>query len=535
MNRLFRAQRLSPKLFCAAAFLSATVLSSPVSAQLDPFVQAVAIAASENDVISAFYRDRNYAPVWTGEGDAARRNALLSVLAHASDHGLPEQMFDPAPLVQAFHDAQTEGDRGRLEIRLTEVFLAYARAMQSGVLNPRKIDVNMVREVRETDPAAMLAGIVSSEPGAFLHGLAPNAPEYAQLVKAKIGLDRTIAAGGWGPRVPATTLRPGQSGDAVIALRDRLMRMGYLGRSFSADYDAALQRAVQDFQIDHGLDPDGIASESTLAEINVSAEDRLKSVLVALERQRWMDFDKGDRHIWVNLTDFSAKIIDHGKVTFATRSVIGKNTPDQRTPEFSDVMEYMVINPSWNVPRSITVKEYLPLMKRNPGAAGHLKLIDSRGRVVNRSAVNFASYNERNFPYSMRQPPSDSNALGLVKFMFPNPYNIYLHDTPSKSLFDHEVRAFSHGCVRLGQPFEFAYALLAAQTEDPKGLFHGHLNTGQETTVRLDDPVPVHLVYFTAYPTAKGRISYRRDVYGRDATIFDALQSAGVALTRVDG
>ena len=317
-----RLNRLaSPKVGAAVLVLALTVPAGPVAAQtagrLDPFLQAVAVAAAKSDPVAAFYKARDYAPIWTGADDAGRRNALLSVLAQAPDHGLPAEMFDPAPLIAAMQAARTEGDRGRIEVRMTEVFLAYARAMQSGVVNPRKIDSAMVREVRQIDPAQMLEGMASADPGVFLHGLAPKAPEYAQLVKAKIGLDRTIAAGGWGATVPAgATLRPGATGPAVVALRDRLIRMGYLGRSFAAEYDAALQRAVQDFQLDHGLEADGIASATTLEEINTPAEDRLKSVLVALERQRWMDFEKGERHIWVNLTDFTAKIIAHRKHTF---------------------------------------------------------------------------------------------------------------------------------------------------------------------------------------------------------------------------
>jgi L,D-transpeptidase YcbB len=175
------------------------------------------------------------------------------------------------------------------------------------------------------------------------------------------------------------------------------------------------------------------------------------------------------------------------------------------------------------------------MMQKNRNAAGHLKIVDSKGRVVPRSAINFANYTARSFPYSMRQPPSDGNALGLVKFMFPNQYNIYLHDTPSKSLFAREVRAFSHGCIRLSDPFDFAYALLAAQTDDPVGLFKSHLDSGQESNVRLDVPLPVHLVYFTAYPAATGRMEYRRDVYGRDAAIFRALTEAGVELGGYQG
>jgi murein L,D-transpeptidase YcbB/YkuD len=198
-------------------------------------------------------------------------------------------------------------------------------------------------------------------------------------------------------------------------------------------------------------------------------------------------------------------------------------------------MEFMVANPTWNVPRSITVKEYLPMLQRNPAAAGHLRIVDSSGRQIDRAAVDFTQFNARNFPFSMSQAPSDGNALGLVKFMFPNQWNIYLHDTPQKALFEKEVRAFSHGCIRLGRPFELAYALLSRQSDDPEGEFRRHLDTGRESVLTLQQPVPVHLVYFTAWPNARGHIEYRRDIYGRDAKIFAALEAAGVVLPGVQG
>jgi L,D-transpeptidase YcbB len=248
-----------------------------------------------------------------------------------------------------------------------------------------------------------------------------------------------------------------------------------------------------------------------------------------------MNIDRSVRHVWVNLPDFRARIVDGGKTVFETRVVIGKDVPDQRSPEFSDEMEHMVINPSWGVPRSIIVKEYLPLLQQNPNAVGHLQVIDGRGRVVSRGSVNFAAYSARTFPYGLRQPPSDGNALGKVKFMFPNQHNIYLHDTPSKSLFDKEVRAYSHGCIRVADPFDLAHALLSVQSKAAEAEFDAHLQTGDETTVKLLQKVPVHLVYFTAYPDAKGRMSYRRDVYGRDAALFQALSAAGVELAGVQG
>ena len=526
-----------------AVFLlsSALVLQAPTGhAQAvqasAPYAQAVAVAAAEDAVIAEFYAARDYATLWTGAEDAARRAALLSALDGAAAHGLPVARYDAAALRAGFAAAVTEGDRGRLEVRMTRAFLDFASDVATGVLVPEEADPGIHREVTRLDPKRLLAQVENGDPAALLRALPPDAPEYARLMKEKLGLEAQIATGGWGAPVPAGSLGPGDSGPAVVALRDRLVAMGYLRASATAQYDTAIQSAVQRFQIDHGLAADGRADEDTLAEINVPPQDRLKSVVVAMERLRWIhDVVRGDRHIWVNLPDFSAKIVDHGKVTFQTRSVIGKNVPDQRSPEFSDEMDHMVINPSWGVPRSIIVKEYLPLLQRNPNAVSHLQVIDRNGRVVPRGAVNFAAYSARSFPFGLRQPPSDGNALGKVKFMFPNQYNIYLHDTPAKELFDHEVRAYSHGCIRLADPFDFAYALLAAQSDDPRGLFHGHLDSDRETTVKLEVKLPVHLVYFTAWPTAKGEMTYRRDVYGRDGRIFEALTEAGVVLNAVQG
>lgn len=503
---------------------------------ISPFAQALAEASAGSGVLQDFYRARNQMPIWTTPEDGARRAALFAALDGAADHGLPVGRYDPVRLRAGIAAIRSESDRARIEADLSLAFLAYAHDISSGVLDPARIDAGIVRELHRPDPAALLAAIAGADPVRVLQGLVPQAPQYAQLRKARLDLLRAVEGGGWGPAVPAGKLQPGDNGPAVVALRDRLAAMGYLGRTATRDFDGMLQAAVQQFQLDHGLTPDGIAGDATIAEVNVPPEARMESVTVAMERLRWMNgTDLGDRHVWVNLPDFTARIVDHGSVTFETVSVVGMNQSDRRTPEFSDLMEYMVVNPTWYVPRSITVKEYLPMLQKNPNAVSHLNVVDRSGRVVSRSSVNFAAYSARTFPYSINQPPSDANALGLVKFMFPNQWNIYLHDTPSKSLFQKEVRAFSHGCIRLGRPFDFAYALLAAQSDDPEGLFAAHLDPGRESRINLEQPVPVHLVYFTAWPTPRGRMDYRRDIYGRDAAIFDALAAAGVALPAVGG
>lgn len=511
--------------------------SVPATAQVTAFRQAVAEAAAEDRDIAAFYQATDYRSVWTGKGeeDRARRQALVHALSGADLHGLPSPRYDLDGLLAAMSAVRSLRDLGMVEVALSRAYLQYARDVQSGILLPSRVDSDIKREIIYRDASDLMTDLMSKDPVKLMRGLPPRSNEYARLLKEKLRLEGVIAQGGWGPVVSAETLRPGESGQAVVAMRNRLIAMGYVARNASQIFDGRLQQALQAFQTDHGLEADGIAGQSTLSALNTPASERLKSVIVAMERERWLSERRGQRHILVNLTDFSARILDNDQVTFQTRAVIGKNAGGRRSPEFSDEMEHMVVNPTWHVPYSIAVKEYLPQMQRNPGAASHLKLYNRNGREISRGAINFGAYNARNFPFAIKQPPSERNALGLVKFMFPNKYNIYLHDTPQKALFDLEKRDFSHGCIRLHQPFDFAYALLAKQESDPKGYFQSVLDTRRETYVQLAQHVPVHIIYRTAFTQAQGRTQYRGDVYGRDARIWDGLNKAGVSLGAVQG
>jgi murein L,D-transpeptidase YcbB/YkuD len=521
------------RVLVAAFAMMLPLLGAPVQAQSTAFKQAVAEAASGDPALAEFYRVRDFAPLWTSSGDRSRRAALLKALDTAWVHGLPEMRYDVEGLRAAFRDADSPRARGLLDVQASTVFLQYAQDVQSGALSPSRIDKTIVRSLPRRDRLAQITAFSKSNASRFIKALPPQSNGYARLMKAKLEMEKTIGAGGWGPKVTAAALKPGQSGPQVVALRDRLIRMGYLKRTVSATYDAALQVAVQRFQQDHGLAADGVAAKITLREINTEPTERLKSIIVGLERERWMNFELGPRHIMVNIPDFHARVMENGKEVFATRVVVGKNTSDRRTPEFSDEMDHMVINPTWNVPRSIATKEYLPKLQENPNAHSYMRLVDASGRTVNRAEVDFTQFNARSFPFDIKQPPSNRNALGLVKFMFPNKHNIYLHDTPAKSLFGRESRAYSHGCVRVADPFDFAYELLSKQERDPEGFFKTTLAKGKETWVYLDKPVPVHLVYQTAFAPAKGNTQYRRDVYGRDARLWDALAQAGVVLRAV--
>lgn len=513
------------------AVVAGALVAAPAAAGITAFKQAVAEAASEDRDIAAFYRENGFSAVWTGAGDEQRkrRSALLSAMEAAGMHGLPSGRYDTARLMRLLEDVRTPRDRGLAEVAMSRAFIRIARDMQSGVLDPASVDDGIKRKGTYKDATTYLSGLVASDhPRSYFRSLLPQTREYTRLLREKIRLERLIENGGWGAQVPGGKLEPGQSGPAVVALRDRLMAMGYLKRTSTMVYDANIEDAVRRYQMALGLEPDGKAGAGTLAELNKSPATRLAHVLVAMERERWLNKERGARHILVNLTDFSARIIDNDRITFETRAVVGANAHDRRSPEFSDEMEHLVINPSWYVPRSITINEYLPQLRANPGAAAHLQIIDGSGRPVSRAAINFAAYTGNTFPFDLKQPPSRGNALGLVKFMFPNRYNIYLHDTPSKHLFARAQRAFSHGCIRLAQPFDFAYEILSRQEEDPKAFFHSVLDSGQETTVELEEKIPVHIIYRTAFSDARGEMHYRPDVYGRDARIWAALKQTGI-------
>ena len=364
------------------------------------FRQAVAEAAGSDRDLAQFYRETGYRAVWTGEDAThrARRAALLRALDDAPLHGLPAARYDRAGLLAHMADIRSTRELGEVEVALSRAYLAYARDVQSGVLVPGRVIDDIKRSVPRRTASDLLLEMMQGDPRKALRALPPQTNEYRRLMKERLRLETLIAEGGWGPTVRAGKLEPGNTGPAVIALRDRLVAMGYLARSATARYDGRIQAAVQAFQADHGLETDGVAGRSTIAAINVSPEARLQSVTVSMERERWLPAERGARHVLVNLTDFSARLLDDDRVTFETRAVVGKNAGGRRSPEFSDVMEHMIVNPTWHVPRSITVNEYLPQMQANRNAVGHLRLYDSRGRQVPRSAVNFNAYSRAAFP-----------------------------------------------------------------------------------------------------------------------------------------
>jgi len=517
----------------AVAFAPAAMtLVLPATAQAQAFSalrQAIAEAAASDEALVAFYRDREFEPVWTVTEAADRRNALLRALEQAGAHGLPAARYDTEGLRSAFRSATNPYLRGQADVLASRIFLQYAQDIHGGFLDPSEIIPDIFQDQPHRDPYALMTEFLDSNPHQFMSTLPPQTPAYTRLMRVKLELEALAGAGGYGPTVQAGSLRPGDTGDAVVQLRNRLMRMGYLDRSATAEYDARLQGAVVAFQTNHGIAADGIAGEATIRAVNRSLEDHWNEVVLAMERHRWLnDGQVHDRLIYVNLTDFHVRVIDDGEVTFITRSVIGSR--EHQTPEFSDEMEHMVINPSWWVPRSIAMRSYIPNILAGGGT--YLQLM-ANGRSVNPASIDMSRYSVTNFPFDLRQPPGPRNALGTVKFMFPNRHAIYLHDSPDQYLMERDVRAFSSGCIRLDDPHELAYHLLIRQVDNPEEYFQSILRTGEETQVNLDVQIPVHLTYLTAWVESDGHIQFRDDIYGRNARLSSAIQSLGVVMPDV--
>ena len=308
--------------------------------------------------------------------------------------------------------------------------------------------------------------------------------------------------------------------------------MGYLDLDNGSEiYDVDLVKGVKRFQTMHGLNSDGIAGKFTLDAINISPETRIVQVIVNLERIRWNNFDYGKKYIRVNQPNFRAELKEEGCVIWSSRVVVG--LPEFQTAEFSDIMTHLIINPTWHVPKSIAVDEYLPLMQENPDFIANndmVLLIKGTSRQVDSTLIDMNAFTAENFPFEIKQNPSNLNALGLVKFMFPNRFSIYMHDTPSKELFFRDERTFSHGCIRVQDPFDFAHVLLTWQLDDPIKGFANILEKNKETQINLDNAVPVHIQYRTVFKGQNGKINYRSDIYGRDAMVFINMVDAGLII-----
>lgn len=472
--------------------------------------------------LASFYGSNGLRLIFTDTAGQARRAALLAAVDKASEHGLPRKRYQ-----LELSDTDPIAD----ELAHAALFKLWLGDLTGGLVDPRLITSEIKRKPEGADIAAALSAFAAAEdPTAALASFEPQAEFYLALKEAlrqralpQIPEDV--------PLVPDGVWRSGIEGPAVDALRQRLAAFGHDAPADQPSrFDTGLENALIAFQQESGLTADGIAGPQTITRLNGGQDARTRAILIAMERWRWLPEDLGPRHVWVNLPEFKTRIIRNGAVEFETRSIIGKAHKNLETPEFSDLLSFLVFNPTWHVPRSIIVNEYLPRLKANPHAVAHLDVTDQNGRIIPRDQIDFSRYDKANFPFRMQQKPSPDNALGRVKFMFPNQWDIYLHDTPTRWLFNQNNRAHSHGCIRIHDPMDLATALLQGQSNDPSAFIDRLLKDGREQWIRLNNPLPVHLVYFTTFPDTEGQIRHAPDIYGRDAPLWEALRATGLAV-----
>lgn len=561
MNALLRPVAFAASIVVSAllgpAVLAESAAASPVAVALE---SELALSRDAGDPVRAFYAARANVPFWLDADGAATPGAaaLLAWAGQADANALPPARYGVTALAARL-EASARSDpteRAKIETALTALFLSYARDLSSGLLEPSRISRSIDIQPRRPDPAALLGGLAAApDIAAFLDTLHPAGPDYARLRALYAEMRIVAATGGWGPLVAAGgTMRLGDHGPRVAALRARLIAMGDLAQPVSAEaeqprvasnevvtdalpdrtsaaaaFDEALDAAVRQFQARHGLNIDGTVGSATLDAVNTSAAERAAQVAVNMERQRWFPIARTGRYVLINTAAFTMQLFEDGVARFTTRTVVGRSRRFQ-TPEFNDQLEYIVVNPNWNVPYSIASQEILPLLQENPNylAENNMQLL---GSDLPASEIDWTTVTRRSFPGRLRQMPGPDNALGFVKFLFPNNHSVYMHDTPSRKLFARDRRDFSHGCVRLQDPYDFARLLLSLQGyEDPAAKFDQLRARYGEQWVHLNDPIPVFLTYRSTWVGAAGDRQFRADVYGRDRAMAEAMTALGVRI-----
>ena len=485
-----------------------------------------------HEALQAYYQTYGGELLWLGSN---RASAFVSRLKEAEADGLDPNDYPSKQLATLSAGGPSIDKRGLaiIELYFSAAFLEYASDLKVGRFLPSKIDPNFFIEGRALDQLSALKGLERADSiDHFFDKWQSPGRNYAAL-RIALAQHRAISAkGGWSAVPLGDPIRPGTTDPRVPAIRARLSLTEGGSQVTAAEtqvYNNALVEAVKRFQASQGLDVDGVIGSTTIVAMNVPVQERINSIILAMERLRWMPEDLGQQYLIVNIAGFELRRINAGEVEERMAVVVGK--PYHRTPVFSDRIRFLEFNPYWNVPPDIAIKEELPALRSNAASRAAQGFEAVRGdQVVDVRSVDWAGVGAGRFPYQLRQRPGTNNALGRVKFMFPNPHNVYLHDSPAHSLFGRSVRAFSHGCIRLSRPLELAEQVL--RVGGVKGWTKERIDdvvaSTKTTVVNLREPLPVHITYLTAW-VDDGVANFRQDIYGHDAKLLAALEGKSIA------
>ncbi|WP_286293029.1 L,D-transpeptidase family protein [Methylomarinovum tepidoasis] len=487
----------------------------------DHILQVASERVTEPQLLTAVYEQAGFRPFWDRP---QMLRALRAWIERAGDEGLNPDDYHRTRLAQG---KLAPLDR---ELLATDAFLTLALHLATGKADPGRLfpGWNFAPRVSlPLSPARLTAVLAQGEISAYLQELLPTGG-YAALREAFLRYRRLARQGGWPALPPGKSLRLGERGERVAILRRRLIVSGDLAPGDAGEdslFDEALEAAVRRFQTRHFLEADGVVGRRTRQALNVPAGRRAAQLRVNLERLRWLHYALPRTYLRVEVPAFRLRWIEGGRTIWQAAVQVGR--PRFPTPIFHDRITYLVFNPTWTVPRSIARRELAPRLVQDPAGflqRHHMDLLTPDGQVVDPATVDWTAITPRNFPYILRQRPGPDNALGRVKFMFPNRYHVYLHDTPSQALFHKPRRAFSHGCVRVAHALELAQALLHANGPGwDRQRIEALLAQGETRPIVLERPMPIYLLYLTAAVDAEGQVEFRPDLYRRDGEVLRAL------------
>jgi L,D-transpeptidase YcbB len=474
--------------------------------------QPVAGEAIEAPALIAKLYGATPKPLW----NAATLASLNTAIAQAPEDGLLAQDYFAKTL------SRPDLDPASREVLATEALIRLAYSLRFGKINPALLDPNWnySRRLDGIDPVTWVRDTLTrGDIPAALAKIRPDGQYYRDLRQALADYRTLAAHGGWQPVPAGATLKPAMDDPRVPALRARLRAEKLLDAEGQGQhYDAALAASVMNFQRRQGLSPDGAIGPGTLAALNVPVAARIATLRLNLERLRWVFRDFAPEFVVVNVAGFNAAYVKQGKTLWQGRAIVGK--PFRQTPLFKAQIAYLEFNPTWTVPPTILREDMLPKIRANRQylQQKNLEVIDGGGRVIDPARVDW-----QRFTYTLRQKPGPTNALGQVKFMFPNQHAVYLHDTPARELFGQSERAASSGCIRVERPLELAEVLLQDASQWNRAAIAAVVAAGRTTRVNLPRKVPVMLLYLTAFPAPDGAPQFRRDLYGRDPDRLRAL------------
>jgi len=476
-------------------------------------------------LLPEFYQQRLFKPAWTDKDT----NAFVAILTQADEEGLDSEDYHYNSIKLFLNKTKNAEERAELDMLLTDAFLLYASHFLNGKVNPETVDSEWKAVRREGNAREFLEKALSENNIAnALQKLLPEHIGYNGLKESLKEYKSIAQKGGWANIPAGETIKKGMTDSIRIPLLIKRLLITNDLTSVPKEqytYSEAIEKAVTDYQTRNGLEADGNLGKLTVASLNISVNDRINQIKINMERYRWISQDLGDHYVIVNIADYRMEVFKKNQMTFSQKVIVGK--PFRKTPVFSSKMTYFVLNPYWTVPPTILFNDILPELQKNSGylATKNIRLFQGQGSnatEVDPLTVNWSKLSKANFPYTLRQDPGATNALGIVKFMFPNKYNIYIHDTPSKELFNRQDRAFSSGCIRLNKPMEFANYLIQNEPNWNAEKMTTALNTGKEQTVLLSKPINVHILYLTAW-WQDGIVHLRNDLYNRDQAVLTAL------------